>query len=217
MIYNTACAQCCEGAASRCRQRVVIELPTHTGLITCCDVKRLWIFYVGSSLLITLTLVLIGPRANSNMKHIDPDLLNPQRSSALQLAQERIEAPEGFVKSFRDLLSEIRLRNARLTASSINNPNINRTPHLHNTSHRQWLNWARPSTLRLRLSWVSAVQDHLWRASAAVVESSSWRGWILGLCVAGFAYFSLKAVLSWATRILTVLWQIFSPGGIEEL
>ena len=66
MIYNTACAQCCEGAASRCRQRVVIELPTHTGLTTCCDVKRLWIFYVGSSLLITLTLVLIGPRANSN-------------------------------------------------------------------------------------------------------------------------------------------------------
>ena len=71
MIYNTACAQCCEGATSRCRQRVVIELPMHTGLITCCDVKRLWIFYVGSSLLITLTLVLIGPRANSN-KSKDP-------------------------------------------------------------------------------------------------------------------------------------------------
>ena len=66
MIYNTACVQCCEGAASRCRQRVVIELPTHTGLTTCCDVKRLWIFYMGSSLLITLTLVLIGQRANSN-------------------------------------------------------------------------------------------------------------------------------------------------------
>ena len=29
-------------------------------LKNCCDVKRLWIFYIGSSLLITLTLVLIG-------------------------------------------------------------------------------------------------------------------------------------------------------------
>ena len=151
---------------------------------------------------------------SAGLKHIDPDLLSPQGSSALQLAQERIEAPEGFVESFRDLLSDIRLRNARMTASSIN---INQTPHLHNAPHRQWLDWAQPSTLRLRLSWVSSVQDHLQRASAAVVESSSWRSWILGLCVAGFAYFSLKAVLSWATRILTVLWQIVSPGGIEEL
>ena len=48
-----------------------------------CDVKRLWIFYVGSSLLLTLTLVLIGQRANSNSKEIEVDIVNVQYSPEL--------------------------------------------------------------------------------------------------------------------------------------
>ena len=48
---------------------------------------------------------------DAKLRGIDPDALNRQGKTALQVAQERLELPERFLESLRTLVAEIRARN----------------------------------------------------------------------------------------------------------
>ena len=120
----------------------------------------------------------------ANLKGLDPNASNHKGKSPLQLAQEREDAPEGFVEKMQELLSGIRARNhagqqrSNTNASSANAGGV-------------FLRDRPASFLILHLAVPSQylARFHAWLRS---LDWQTWKPillyWILGLGWAGFIY-----------------------------
>ena len=63
----------------------------------------------------------------AQLRGIDTEAINKNGKTALQIAQERVDKPDGFVEKFKELLTDIRVRNAELERTGGGNNSIRET------------------------------------------------------------------------------------------
>ena len=156
----------------------------------------------------------------AELKGIDTDALNPEGKTALQMAEERDQKEPGFILKFRELLSDIRSRNAQ---ASTENPERNTTTSSDTNRHQihshNWLKWIRQINWRhnLILSWVRYIQDAFRRILRWLLHVNLPVYCIVLLYLLGIAGAFLISRVSRAKPDFGVWWQVIVPGALDEL
>ena len=144
------------------------------------------------------------------LRDIDPDLVDRQGKTPLQIAQERVTKEAGFLQKFQTLLYDIRTRNASNARSpeptsgtasedvfsdAAEDPSLAPVSSLHNTASSGFSRWTRPglksTTRSIRPTWTAGWYTEL---RTRFVQSKLTVGmiyWLLGLGWAGFIYMIL--------------------------
>ena len=164
----------------------------------------------------------------AELKDIDTEAVNKNGKTAFQIAKERVDKPEGFVEKFRELLVDIRARNAQLERTGArNNSSIgdeSRGPLQLNLVR---LAWARPSWIRFT-NWKAHVRrqvashfQHFHHRQLKNYWSAVWNSisiyWIMGLFLVVIMYPYLGTTLDIAKQILILVWNLAGPGEMAEL
>ena len=132
----------------------------------------------------------------AKLKNIDIKLVTPEGKTALQLAQERIDKPDGFLEKFEELLADIRLRNASVTSeeSGRNNSDITAIHKL--LHHLKRLHSLRICLISSPTSVLTRVKHLQRRTNRFISRTPSWKSfwihWAMGVCSAGLFYISWR-------------------------
>ena len=144
---------------------------------------------------------------------INPDAIDHNGKTALQVAQERDGDSNEFVEKFQDLLADIRARNISLDEQvhSGEGPSEEFT----------WLcpqTWTRSLAKSLIHGCILAISNDI----RALLEdrswpSSIWTYWILGLLVASIAFILARFEMSWLKSTFTFMWDMIDPSDMEYI
>ena len=163
----------------------------------------------------------------ARLKHIDPDAKNRQSYTVLELAQQREDESDDFVRRVRRLLTDIRSRNARLAMENSDKdsrPQNERTPARarDQRNHHSQAPFERLYSLLLQLSksrprgWSPSASRpralHLLRLRTPL----SRRTVALILCFAAlilYIYWIFR--MRWMRLIIEVVWTVAGPGDFE--
>ena len=153
---------------------------------------------------------------DARLRGIDTELVTPQGKTALQLAQERIDKPEGFLEKFEELLIDIRTRNAEIATSG----------HL-DENHRWWSSLPKrtrsacvqfSSCTILTSSWANNFLRHAnGFNSRNSLKDDTRIYWALRTFTIGLLYASSGFWVAWAKHMICLVWEIISPRDVQEL
>ena len=154
----------------------------------------------------------------AKLRGIDTEAVNKEGKTALHLVQERFDKPEGFLEKFEELLMDIRTRNATTTEGSGANSEfgegrwwskyLKRTPSV-------WIRFISWTTLVLRRAKNLKHANRL--MSRKSLRESILIHWVMGLCFAGLLYIYSGLWLDVALEVISLTWEMVSPGNLEDL
>ena len=146
---------------------------------------------------------------NAKLHGVDPDALNRQGKTVLQLALARNLKPEGFVEKLQGLLVEIRMRNADLRRANSHD-------------HPKTANDQSHCFVKHLTSFKTRFQAQLSQLARTMPYSTTFRVWIrtcLLLAATYFAFSYLSSALRFGQVVqsLTCVWSMLGPADFVEL
>ena len=175
----------------------------------------------------------------ANLKNVDPDAKNRQGYTALELARQREDKPDGFVHKLRLLLADVRSRNARIalgidtsspdTPITTNNPtDMPPTQQNSKTQHRsrhhshnpfKWLHSLLPTRLGNSFppTWSSSQPFPKTSYGARLHALLSIRTVLLVLCFAALILWTRWILqMRWIRLLVDTAWNVAGPGDFES-
>ena len=131
----------------------------------------------------------------AKLKNVDTELLSSEGKTALQLTQERIDKPDGFLEKFEELLADIRDRTASVTGEESDRTNVDVRAIHKLLNHLKRLQSLRIQLINMTTSVLARV-THLQRRAnrffISLTPSPSWESfwihWAMGICSTGLFY-----------------------------
>ena len=151
----------------------------------------------------------------AELSNIATEMTNKHCQTPLQLAQERVGKPDGFVEKFQELLTGIRARNADLEKIVTRNGNVEGEQGQDQTSFTwnvfAWIRllWTKFITWKLHLRiWMREMQKEIRSVSLGNVPKSIWKPAliysIMGLFLAMVIYSYMWSILDGAKQVLNL-------------
>ena len=142
----------------------------------------------------------------ANLRGIDPDANNRGEKTALQVAQERERAQEGFVEKFQELIEDIRVRNASRQSPTQEEFNLQ--------NHPIWLQYG----------WIPSIHKTVTSARTRNRQNQphnthghfSSMYWLLGLFMMGCIWIYRSLEPGSVASFLTLIWDMVHPGDSES-
>ena len=161
---------------------------------------------------------------DAGLRNIDTDLLSQDGKIALQLAQERINKPEGFLEKFQDLLTDIRIRNAAATTegSGRSNREVERGRHWWSKHLTRTLSIWTQFIGQMMLVLGCQVKDlkyanHVVSRIVSLTHEPVRGHWVVGLSFVGLFYIYSGLWIDNANEFLSLVWEMVGPGDLQDL
>ena len=139
---------------------------------------------------------------------VDPDAVNREKKTTLQIAQERKGTEEGFVGKVQDLLADIRARNTTYE-STIPEPT---DP----SEESAWLlhTWTQFKGFSFNPFRPRRLQDR----HHPQYQRLMWTRWLLvGSCILGFVWIYKRLEPGTFSSLATLIWNMIDPGDLDDL
>ena len=163
----------------------------------------------------------------AQLRDINTKAINKDGKTALQIARERVDKPDGFVGKFQELLAGIRVRNAELERTGGGNSSVVETNQRLRLSKMVRLAWGRLFWIRFisgktqfhnRLTnLLRTIRPPCWKAIWQVIWNSLSIHWIMGLFLAAVLYPWLGTSVDIAKQVLVLVWDLAGPREMEDL
>ena len=161
----------------------------------------------------------LGILFTAKIRGIDTEAVNKEGKTALQLAQERVDKSEGFLKKFEELLMDIRARNAAVAAegSGVNSEvgesrwwsdHIKRTQPI----RTPFISWT-----MVTLRWVKDLKHANRLLSWKPLQESIRIRWVVGLCFAALLYIYSSFWVDRALEVISLTWEMVGPSEPKDL
>ena len=139
---------------------------------------------------------------------VDPDALNREKKTTLQIAQERKGTEEGFIEKVQELLADIRARNATYE-STVKEP---ADPPEESTM----LQYIRT---QLQASSFNPFQPRqIQDRNHPQYQKRIWTHWLLlGLCILGSTWIYKSLAPGTLSSLATLIWNMIGPGDLDDL
>ena len=139
---------------------------------------------------------------------VDPDAVNREKKTTLQIAQERRGTEEGFVEKVQELLVDIRARNATYESTI---PELVDPPEESTWLRHTWTQFKGSSFNPFR---PRRIQDR----HHPQYQRTMWTRWLLvGLCILGLTSIYKRLEPGTFSSLATLIWNMIDPGDLDDL
>ena len=146
----------------------------------------------------------------AKLRGIHTEAVNKEGKTALQIVQERVDKPDGFLEKFQELLTDIRIRNAESVIES--GPLWSR----YLKKRRSVWNWLISWTI-LVWGWLRDLKRIHCFISWKQLQNPVWIYWLIGICSAGILYINLRPWVDMLKEVMGLVWEMVGPDDFKDL